>query len=138
MSANIWKTSFVCANRTADFNITRACSNRRFFWQTTTAICITILLSTDFLKNDLSIIPSCAVNPLSLTNYNSYMYNFSAVCRFPEERLNIKPCLNSENSDQNAQNAHHEQLHMRQRMTKLTKWHVRPAKTQISLGIRPV
>ena len=25
-----------------------------------------------------------------------------------------------------------------QRMTKHTKWHVRPAKTQISLGIRPV
>ena len=23
-------------------------------------------------------------------------------------------------------------------MTKLTKWHVHPAKTQISLGIRPV
>ena len=27
---------------------------------------------------------------------------------------------------------------MSQRMTKPTKWHVRPAKTQISLGIRPV
>ena len=27
---------------------------------------------------------------------------------------------------------------MRQRMTKPTKWHVRPAKTLISLGIRPV
>ena len=28
--------------------------------------------------------------------------------------------------------------HMSRNMTKLTKWHVRPAKTQISLGIRPV
>ena len=27
---------------------------------------------------------------------------------------------------------------MRQRMTKPTKWHVRPAKTQISLDNRPV
>ena len=30
------------------------------------------------------------------------------------------------------------QQHMSQRITKPTKWHVRPAKTQISLGIRPV
>ena len=29
-------------------------------------------------------------------------------------------------------------LHMSRLMTKPTKWHVRPAKTQISLGIRPV
>ena len=28
--------------------------------------------------------------------------------------------------------------HLSRRMTKPTKWHVRPAKTQISLGIRPV
>ena len=28
--------------------------------------------------------------------------------------------------------------HMSRNMTKPTKWHVRPAKTQISLGIRPV
>ena len=31
-----------------------------------------------------------------------------------------------------------QQIHMSQRMTKPNKWHVRPAKTQISLGIRPV
>ena len=30
------------------------------------------------------------------------------------------------------------QIHMSRLMTKPTKWHVRPAKTQISLGIRPV
>ena len=29
-------------------------------------------------------------------------------------------------------------LHLSRLMTKLTKWHVRPAKTQISLGMRPV
>ena len=29
-------------------------------------------------------------------------------------------------------------LHMSRSVTKPTKWHVRPAKTQISLGIRPV
>ena len=29
-------------------------------------------------------------------------------------------------------------LEMSRLMTKPTKWHVRPAKTQISLGIRPV
>ena len=29
-------------------------------------------------------------------------------------------------------------LYLSHLMTKLTKWHVRPAKTQISLGIRPV
>ena len=28
--------------------------------------------------------------------------------------------------------------HLSRRMTKPTKWHVRPAKTQISLGISPV
>ena len=31
-----------------------------------------------------------------------------------------------------------ESTHMSHRMTKPTKWHVRPAKTQISLGICPV
>ena len=30
------------------------------------------------------------------------------------------------------------QKHMSRLMTKPTKWHVRPAKTQISLGIHPV
>ena len=28
--------------------------------------------------------------------------------------------------------------HLSRLMTKTTKWHVRPAKTQISLGVRPV
>ena len=31
-----------------------------------------------------------------------------------------------------------EQIYLSQRMTKPTKWHVRPGKTEISLGIRPV
>ena len=33
---------------------------------------------------------------------------------------------------------HKDTLHMSRLMTKPSKWHVRPAKTQISLGIRPV
>ena len=33
---------------------------------------------------------------------------------------------------------HVQYLELSQRMTKPTKWHVRPANTQISLGIRPV
>ena len=50
--------------------------------------------------------------------------------------FSLSACLSHPRIELLSQTVHH--CYMSRLMTKPTKWHVRPAKTQISLGIRPV
>ena len=52
------------------------------------------------------------------------------------QRLSVSACLSHPRIKLLSQTVHH--CYMSRLMTKPTKWHVRPAKTQVSLGIRPV